>query len=448
MTVPSRKGASLGTQIGYGIGQIAGQVFRDVPSLMLLFYLTTVIGINVGVAGMAIFIPKLVFGVGCDMLVGILSDRWRQHFARRWWLLLGAALSPLAMILLFHIPEGSEGFQIAYVAISFSLYMAVFASFSVPYLAIAGELSGSAIERTKLMAWRLVFTAIGVLVAGAVAPMLAERFGGDAAGYRSMSLVLAVICPVSLLIAFFGIGKTRSVADSNHAEDNLIVAAAGLTFAQAFAVLTRRRFAVLFSANFLQLVGSGMGYASLLYFIAYNMGRADALSVVGLVVMAACAGIIVAQPMWVAAAGKVGKTRSYVFASIIYSASYFIWMFCADLGVWVAYVLAFTAAIGNSGWAMLSFAMLADISSDDEDHAGLYSAAWVAADKIAFALGGTLLVGGVLSGFGFDAQKAMNGMPQTDQALLGVALAFGLCPVLLNLAGAALLGFKGEETRY
>lgn len=443
----SKARISLGRQVGYGAGQIAGQIFRDVPSLLLLFYLTTVVGIDVGTAGAAIFVPKMVFGVGSDMLVGVLSDRWRNRLARRWWLLVGALLSPLAMILLFHIPQGSELFRVTYVAVSFSLYMAVFASFSVPYLAIAGELAGSAPERTKLMAWRLVFTSIGVLLAGALAPMLAERFGGGAEGYQAMSLVLAAICPLSLLIAFFGIGKTEPVADTGLTQDNLLAAAAGLTFRQALSVLTRRRFAILFAANFLQLVGSGMGYASLLYFIAYNMGRTDALSVVGGVVMAACAGIIMAQPVWVAAAGKIGKIRSYVIASVIYSASYFIWMFCAELGVWVAYVLAFTAAIGNSGWAMLSFAMLTDVSSDDEEHAGLYCAAWVAADKIAFALGGTLLVGGVLAAFGFDAQKAMNGLPQTDQALLGVAIAFGLCPVLLNLTGAALLGFKGEETR-
>ena len=29
----------LGRQIAYGSGQVAGQVFRDVPSLLLLFFL-------------------------------------------------------------------------------------------------------------------------------------------------------------------------------------------------------------------------------------------------------------------------------------------------------------------------------------------------------------------------------------------------------------------------
>lgn len=425
--------------VGYGIGQIAGQVFRDVPSLLLLFFLSTVVGIDVGIAGAAIFFPKFFFGIGSDMLVGILSDRWKARIARRWWLLAGALLAPLAMILLFHVPQGSDLLRISYVVVAFSLYMAVFASFSVPYLAMAGEMASTSKDRTLLMAWRLVFTAIGVLVAGALAPMLVERFGGGQDGYESMAIVLAALCPLSLLIAFFSTsGKTAPPAP---APETLNAHIARMSAREVLAVLWQPRFRTLFTANLLQLIGSGMGYASLMYFLSYNMGRTDALSVVGLIVMAACAGIIVAQPMWVWVAGRFGKIQGYVAGSIIYSLSYLVWMFSAEAGVAFAVFLSFTAAIGNSGWAMTSFSMLADISSEDEGNAGLYSAAWVAADKIAFALGGTLLVGLTLSAFGFDTHAAMTGAPQSDQALLGVAIAFGLIPPVLNLSGAALLGF-------
>lgn len=432
--------------VGYGVGQVAGQIFRDVPSLLLLFYLSTVIGIDVGLAGLAIFVPKFVFGIGSDMLVGIVSDRWKGRIARRWWLLAGALLAPLAMILLFHIPEGSDTLRISYVFVAFSLYMAVFASFSVPYLAIAGELSSSSSDRTLLMAWRLVFTAIGVLMAGALAPMLVEHFGGGQPGYEKMALVLAAICPVALLVAFLSVGKSAPQA-ANTGEDTLNARLRRMTAREVVAVLWRPRFRTLFTANLLQLIGSGMGYASLMYFLSYNMGRTDALSVVGLIVMAACAGIILAQPLWVWVSGRFGKVQGYVVGSLIYSMSYLLWMLIyliwpvsGTAGVVVAVALSFTAAIGNSGWAMTSFSMLADISSEDESNAGLYSAAWVATDKIAFALGGTLLVGLILSAFGFDTQAAMAGAPQSDRALLGVALAFGLVPPLLNMSGALLLG--------
>ena len=99
MMTPDTRTIGLPLQIGYGVGQVAGQVFRDLPSLLLLFFMTTVLGIEPGIAGTVIFVPKLVLGLLCDVSVGILSDRWRGKFARHWWLLAGVVLSPLAMVL-------------------------------------------------------------------------------------------------------------------------------------------------------------------------------------------------------------------------------------------------------------------------------------------------------------------------------------------------------------
>lgn len=433
---PSRLG--LGTQLGYGIGQIAGQVFRDTPSLLLLFFMTTVLGIAPALAGTAIFVPKLIFGVGCDMAVGIMSDRWQRRIERRWWLFAGAAGAPLAMILLFHVPAGSATLKLAYVAGMFSLYMAVYASFSVPYLAISSELTADPQARTVLMAWRLVFTSVGVLLSSAVAPAIVQANGGGQPGYEAMALALAAICPVALLIAFLTISRRQRVALAAEERPRL-------SFREVLGALLRPRFAVLCGVNIMQLAGAGMGYASLLYFLAYNMGRTDALEVIGGIVFAACAGIVIAQPMWVAIAKRIGKRRGYILGSIIYSLSYIVWAFSAELGVGMSLLLSFIAAIGNSGWAMLGFSMISDIAAEDEAHGGLYSAAWVASDKIGFALGGTLLVGLILSGFGFDSARAVQALPQSDMALIGVMFAFGFVPAALNLTGAAILSKWGHD---
>lgn len=433
--LPDRLG--LGTQLCYGVGQIAGQVFRDVPSLLLLFFLTTVLGVAPAVAGAAIFVPKLVFGVGCDMAVGVLSDRWQRRIARRWWLLAGAVGAPLAMVLLFHVPDGSTTLRVAYVAMAFSFYMAVYASFSVPYLAISGELTSSPQARTVLMAWRLVFTAVGVLVASAVAPAIVQARGGGQPGYEAMAVVLAVICPTAILVTFFTISR-RPLAPPPEGQLRL-------SFRQAVAALRKPRVAVLCGVNIMQLMGSGMGCASLLYFLAYNMGRGDALKVIGGIVLAACAGIVVAQPMWVAIAARFGKRRGYILGSFVHSLSCIVWVLSAGADVKTIYLLSFVAAIGNSGWAMLGFSMISDIAGGDEAHGSPYSAAWVASDKIGFALGGTLLVGVILSGFGFDSARAVQGLPQSELALIGVMFAFGFVPAALNLSGAAILARWGQD---
>jgi GPH family glycoside/pentoside/hexuronide:cation symporter len=432
----SENALGLGGQLAYGAGQIAGQVFRDLPSLLLLFFMTTVLGIAPAVAGAAIFVPKMLWGIGSDIAVGVLSDRWQRRIHRRWWLLAGALGAPVAMVLLFHVPDGSTTLRIAYVAATFSLYMMVFASFSVPYLALAGELTASPRERNVLMAWRLVFTAVGVMVSGGLAPALVQHWGGGQAAYESMALVLAVICPMALLCAFFG--ASRAARAQRHAAPG--AARVRLTVREALTVLSHRRFSVLLSANLLQLIGQGMSYASMLYFLSYNMGRTDALTLIGGLVLTACAGIVVAQPIWVAAAARFGKPRCYAAGAIIHGVFYGLWGLGAHWGAAAALFFSFASAIGNSGWAMLGFSLVADISAEDERHAGLYSAVWIAADKIAFALGGTLLTGLILSGFGFDAGRAVAGLPQSASALTGVMVAFGLLPALLNFSGALIMG--------
>ncbi|MBB6253102.1 MFS transporter [Nitrospirillum iridis] len=429
---PGRLG--LLAQAGYGVGQIAGQVFRDVPSLLLMFFMTNVLGIEPALAGAAIFVPKLVWGVGCDLLVGILSDRWKHRFARRGWLLVGALGAPVALILLFHVPDLSVTGRVAYVAVAFSLYMAVFACFSVPYLAIAGELSGDPHQRTVLMAWRLVFTAIGVLVGGALSPYLVQSLGGGQAAYEGMSKFLAVVCPTALVLAYFGSGRARRQAAALPPP----AAHRRLAVREVVAILTAPRFSVLLLANLLQLAGSGMAYASMLYFLTYNMARSDAFQLIGGLVIIACAGIVAAQPAWVALARRIGKKPVYILAAAGYGVAYLGWSMSAGAGTVVAYAFSFAAAIFNSGWTLLGFSMMSDVAGDDQAHAGLYSAAWIAVDKVGFALGGTLLVGIVLSGFGFDAARAVSGQPQTDLALTGVMLAFGVVPALLNLSSAVL----------
>jgi GPH family glycoside/pentoside/hexuronide:cation symporter len=432
----------LAAQAGYGVGQVAGQVFRDVPSLLLLFFMTNVLGIEPALAGAAIFVPKLVLGVGCDMAVGILSDRWKHRFARRWWLLVGATGAPLAIILLFHVPDLPMHGKAAYVTAAFSLYMAVFASFSVPYLAIAGELSSDTHQRTVLMAWRLIFTAIGVLVGGSVAPYIVQTNGGGQGAYEEMARFLALICPIALVIAFFGAARAARQAGVTPA---VASKAKRLSFKEAMTVLAAPRFSVLLGSNLLQLAGSGMAYASMLYFLTYNMGRTDAFQLIGGLVAIACTAIIVAQPVWVGLAKRVGKKPVYLLSAIGYGTTYMVWAFCADAGTVAAYILCFIASAFNSGWALLSFSMMSDIAGEDQKHAGLYSGAWVAVDKIGFGLGGTLLVGLLLSGFGFDAARAVVGQAQTDLAITGVMLAFGVVPALLNLIAAVIFWRFGRN---
>ncbi|MEY4671747.1 MAG: hypothetical protein RLZZ415_1626 [Pseudomonadota bacterium] len=423
--------------MAYGLGQIAGQVFRDVPSLLLLFFMTSVLGVSPALAGTAIFVPKLIGGIVFDVSAGLLSDRLQARFARRHWLLIGALAAPAAMIALFHVPPGSEGAMAAYVATAFALYMAVFACLSVPYLAIAGDLQLNPHQRTVLMAWRLAFTAIGVLLAGAVAPAYAAAAGGGQPGYEAMAKMLAALCAVSLLFGWWGAGAAAKRVGLRPTVQEKI------TLRSAMTALADRRFSVLAMVNLLQLLAAGMAYAGLMYFIAYNLGIPDALNRVGPVVLLASVGIIVAQPIWVKVAARIGKRRAYVVAALIHATAHLGWGASAWGGLPLLYGFALLLGIGNSGWAMLGFSMVSDIAG--EGKAGLYSAVFIALDKIAFALGGALITGLILSAFGFDAVAAAHGGPQPASALTGILIAFALTPAACNLVAAATFARWGRD---
>ncbi len=431
-------GLSLPAQVGYGTGQIAGQVFRDVPSLLLLFFMTSVLGINPALAGSAIFLPKLIGGILFDVSAGLMSDRWQGRFARRNWLLIGMLAAPVALILLFNVPEGSEGQRALYVAGIFAVYMAAFASFSVPYLAFAGDLRLTPNQRTVLMAWRLAFTAIGVLVAGAVAPGFAAAQGGGEAGYAAMALMLAVICAVSLLIGWWGAGKAA------HDVGVEVVAQEKLSFRAAFTALGDQRFLPLALVNLLQLTGAGMAYAGLIYFMTYNLALSDALAKVGPVVLLSCVGIVAAQPFWVKLSARYGKKSCYVAAALVHAVAHLGWAAATWGGLPMLYGFALLLGIGNSGWALLGFSMLADLAG--EGKAGLYSAVFIALDKIAFALGGALIIGLILAAFGFDSAAAARGEPQPASALTGILLAFSITPALCNILAALIFAKWGKAT--
>ncbi len=434
---------SLTRTLGYSVGQIAGQVFRDLPSVLLLFFLTNVLGISPAVAGTAIFVPKLFVGIVADLSVGYIS----QKNPRAWpkWLAAGVVLAPLAMFMLFRIPEAEQSIQITYVVAIFSFYMAVFGAFSVPYLAIASKLATNTVDSTKLMAWRLVFTAVGVLIASGLSPWFLAQNGSlqpetAMAAYQKLGIMLSVVCGVGLLIAWLT-SRSAPAFQSQQADSATVE---NPTVKAMINALKSKRFAPLVTANLVQLTGAGMAYAAFLYFLMYNMRIADPFSYIPKLIIISSIGIILAQPVWVKLAALYSKKSLFLISSFMYAAVMSFWAITSGISADFAYVLAFLMGVSNSGWAMLGFSMVTDISADGDG--GAYSAGWISVDKIGFAFGGTLLIGLILSFFGFDSATAAMGGEQSDAARTGIMIAFGIVPGLLVTLGGIIFWVWGTET--
>jgi hypothetical protein len=72
----------IATYLSYGVGMTGNQIMRDVPTAMLLFYMTNTLLIPAAFAGLAILLPK-IWVVFADPLVGAWSDRTRSRWGAR-----------------------------------------------------------------------------------------------------------------------------------------------------------------------------------------------------------------------------------------------------------------------------------------------------------------------------------------------------------------------------
>jgi glycoside/pentoside/hexuronide:cation symporter, GPH family len=426
----------------WAVGQIAVQIFRDTPSFLLLFYMTQVLAVPPAMAGAAIFIPKLFWAVLCDYSVGLLADRLRNRTGRRIFLAAGALLGPVAFVALFYPIEGaSPAAHALHVALMLAIYMAVFALFSVPHLAIGTEMGKTEAERARVMGWRQAFSGVGLILSTSLAPVLVQQGGGGVAGYQLMAWVLAGAVAVSLVLAWAGSKEVPTDSGSS--------ALPRSSREDWRAIWANKPFVVLYGAFLLQLTGAGIAYAVFAYLFTFYLAFPNPLAVLGIVGLIVSLVVVAAQPLWVWVAGRIGRKRLFLLATAGYALALGSFLLIPKGQIIPAYGAAILLGLMNSGCYLAAFSMLSDVIEHDRlqtgvARGGLYSALFIVNDKVAFALGGTLLAGLVLSAFGFVAGAAAT---QSDTALTGIAVAYAGVPALFNLAAFILMarGYKLEK---
>ena len=420
---------SVGKKAAFTGGQVAGQIFRDVPSILLLFYLTQVGGISPALAGMAVFIPKAILGSISDLVIGITSDRLAARFPRRNWLLVGAICAPLVFVGIFAMPDGAQWLRMAYVMAAMTLYMMVFSLISVPYLAQYSEVSETSAERSDLMAWRHGYIGIGLLVGSALAPATIHALGSDRRAYLITAAMLGLVCAASLLVAYLAARRIVIKKAVSSAAQALSLRSISDCFAD-------KRFMILLAVFVSHQVAAGMSGASMAFFLTYNLQMPDAIAQLGILIMLAGFSVIIASPIWIWLSRKFGNRRCYQGAVVAHCLLMTVWA-ASDENTPHLYLYIFSALIGlaNSGWGIMLLAFFSDVVSarnqDGRELGGTMAAIWTLGEKFGLAFGGALLAGSLLSLSGFSVHQAVD-----EAAQRGIALSFGFLPAAIHLAAS------------
>lgn len=443
MTEPSGR-VPTSIAMTYGAGQLGAQIFRDTPAVLLPLFMTTMLGVPAWISGFVVLIPKLWL-IFCDPMVGAWSDRMKPRYGRTPFLVGGAVFTSLAFVLLFSFSSFSSPTLAALtLCVLFFVGSTAFSMFSVPYLAVASELSPDPHQRTRIMTFRMVFTTVGVLIGVGVAQPLIAALGGGGAGWRGMGLILGLICLISMLTTAIGLARAPLIAGET---------TNGSVLAQLLHVRQNKPFLILLVTCFIQSIGQAASYTVIGFIYLYAL---QAIWIIPLFILLMSIAGISTQPLWLALSRRFGKERCYVAASLIWAVVTASWFFIRpadDVIVTVAgigalgtqhilvLVRGFIIGVVNSAFIMLSLSMLTD-TIDYERHRsgmaneGVFSGIFTAAEKLSFALG-PLIAGVVMSAFGFVSSTG-GATEQTPEAITGIILLYSLIPVGTQLISLAI----------
>ena len=144
-------------KINYSIGAIPNGIKTDTFTFFLLFFYSNIIGLNPGLAGLAIFIALCVDAV-TDPLMGTISDRTQSFLGRRHpYMFISFIPMSIGYIFLFAPRQEwdmSQNDLFIWMTLFTIMTRIGMTLFDIPHRALGGEITKNYEDRTLLMSWR------------------------------------------------------------------------------------------------------------------------------------------------------------------------------------------------------------------------------------------------------------------------------------------------------
>ena len=411
---------------GWGLGSLGLAVILNTLNVLLVAYLTLVVGIEPALAGSLVLLAKL-YDVVTDLPMGWLTDRTRTRWgARRPYLFAAGLLTPVSLVMLFSPPSGDK---VTYVIAALLLYATGYTLFNVPYLSMPAEMSRDTHLRTRMVAWRSLFIAGGTLFGVAIAPYLIGRYGGEANAYTMLGKIMAVVVAFAFMACVFLTGPSRETSP----------AGPSIPLRRQFRTIAgNAHFRTLLLIKITHLLALSIGAGSSVFFYRYALGYD--LRTLGLYGAVTTIVWALAMPVWTRVARNRGKRFGYFVATLAYSVMTFSWWF-AEANEPLVLLLGRGVLFGliAGGMLLMGNAMLQDVMDEDyrrtgERKNGMFAGSYSLIEKVTSGIGAQIL-GLVLSYTGFVRGAAV----QSEPAVTGIYVVTALVPGVLMLVSLAVI---------
>ncbi|MDN5726142.1 MAG: MFS transporter [Propionibacteriales bacterium] len=425
-------------RVVFAAGDLFGGGGAAIISVLYLFFLTDIIGLNPALAGSALLVAKMWDAIN-DPLMGAISDRTRTRIGRRRpYILIGGLLliGALAVLWLPNKPGGTQLQMAAWASISCIVYNSVSTVIAVPYASLSTEVTTDLDERNKVNVMRLLFSTVSSAGSTLLASRLfelydngtltaAELYGWIVLGFGGFFTV------VVLGVALFTRERVPLPAVHDRLTPRLFVAP-----------LRFRPFRRLVGMYICQALTMDVISAVLIYYSKYVVNVSPTMFLGVFIVIDLVAFVVVNRLVKTVSKHTIYRTGiplALVAVTVIA-------LYPRGGPVWLVYALAGLLAIGMAGAQLMSWVIFPDVLDASElesgqRNAGSYGGLMTFSRGLATAMM-TQVVGLVLAITGYLATAEDVVVVQPDSAIWGIRLVLLISVVvLMTLAWFVARGF-------
>jgi GPH family glycoside/pentoside/hexuronide:cation symporter len=429
---------NLRTKLAYGVGELASALPTSTAAFFLLYFLTTVAGLNADLAGSAMLMGK-VWDAVTDPIVGWLSDRTRSPLGRRYPWMLGAAV-PLGIycVIQWIVPPTNNQWilLVFYTAVSLFAYTA-FTSLMVPFSALAAELTQGYDERTTLISFKSSFSLGGSIFALLVAGIIFKQTQDLHRAYLQLGTFNGIFVVLAIVLSVCGTYERYQIIHRRQALEQITDSPS--LFQQIQIAVHNRPFLYVIGLYLFAWTSVQISAVVLPYFVVNWMGLSQQHFIgMALAVQGTAVSTLV---FWNWVGRRTGK-RAIYFMGIPLALMAQLGLFLLQPGqVYLMYALAILAGTGVATVYLAPWSMLPDVVDFDElrtgqRREGLFFGFAVFVQKMGMALA-VFLTGKILAMAGMVSAGGgtIATLQQPPSALLAIRIIIGPLPMLMILSG-------------
>ena len=268
--------------VGYGSGDIAGNVVYALLSSFVMIYLTDTIGLNAGIVGTLIAVSKILDGV-TDIFFGTMIDKTKTKMGKaRPWMLWAYFGCGLTLVAIFAVPVNmGRTAQYIWFFIAYSMLNAIFyTANNIAYSALTALITKNSRERVQMGSFRFIFAFSTSLLIQTITVNVVEALGGGANGWRAMAIIYAI---VGIVVNTISVLSVKELSDEELAEndnkDASVTTEEKYTLLESAKLLISNKYYIMISGVYiLQQIYSSMINIGL-YFMTYVLLNEDLFGV-------------------------------------------------------------------------------------------------------------------------------------------------------------------------